>query len=91
VTAYFPKGTRITHPEGGYLLWVELPKPFDAMELHRRALERRISVLPGPIFSARRRYTNCIRLNFGQPGTKSTRDAVRTLGKLCTDVMANRS
>ena len=32
---YFPEGTRITRPDAGYLLWVELPKKVDAVELFR--------------------------------------------------------
>jgi DNA-binding transcriptional MocR family regulator len=87
VAAYFPSGTRITRPGGGYMLWVELPKSIDSLLLHRMALAKNISLVPGSIFSARRKYNNCIRLNFGHPETKATRDAVRTLGGLCSDLV----
>jgi DNA-binding transcriptional MocR family regulator len=33
VTRYFPKGTRVTRPEGGYFLWLELPASVDALQL----------------------------------------------------------
>ena len=62
---YFPEGTRITRPDAGYLLWVELPKRVDAVKLFRAALAANISVVPGPIFSATGRFRNCIRISCG--------------------------
>lgn len=82
VSRHFPPGTRMTAPEGGYMLWVELPERVDALELFQRALERNISIAPGPIFSARRGFRNYIRLNFGQLVTPRTHTALTTLGTL---------
>jgi DNA-binding transcriptional MocR family regulator len=79
---HFPPGTRWTRPEGGYLLWVEMPPGVDAIELHRAALGRGISVAPGPIFSARQDYRHSIRLNYGHPWTTRIESAVRTIGGL---------
>jgi len=86
VERHFPAGYRVTRPEGGYMLWIELPGGVEALRLHQVALERRISVAPGPIFSAQRRYSNFIRVNFGHPWSKGTDDAVKTLGTLITDL-----
>ena len=33
----FPKGTRVSRPEGGFVLWVQLPEPYDGLELQRQA------------------------------------------------------
>ena len=66
IEAHFPAGTRVTQPQGGYFLWVVLPEPVDALALHRQALDRGISIAPGPMFSAKRAFRNCIRLNYGQ-------------------------
>ena len=46
----FPKGTRVTRPEGGYFLWVELPPSVDALQLHKLALSHKISIAPGIFF-----------------------------------------
>lgn len=62
---HFPPETRVTRPTGGQVLWVELPERIDAIELYRRALARHISIAPGPIFSAKQRFRNFIRLNCG--------------------------
>jgi len=87
VTAHFPAGCRLTQPQGGYMLWVEMPQSIDALALHRRALEQGISIGPGPLFSARRKYQNFVRLNYGHFDAKSTGDALRTLGCLSADLM----
>ncbi len=35
---YFPTGTRVTRPEGGYVLWVEMPPQIDSLWLFEEAL-----------------------------------------------------
>ena len=79
---YFPEGTKVTRPRGGYVLWVELPRSVDSIELHRRALEQKISIAPGPIFSPKQRYKNFIRLSCGLPWSEKVDRAVATLGEL---------
>jgi DNA-binding transcriptional MocR family regulator len=73
---------RVTRPEGGYFVWLELPRTVDGLELHRRALDHGISIAPGPIFSPRREYRNCIRLNCGHPWTPEHDAAVARLANL---------
>jgi DNA-binding transcriptional MocR family regulator len=82
---YFPPGTRATRPLGGYFLWVELPPRVNALDIHRKALELGISVAPGPIFSATRAFTNCLRLNYGHPWNGLSEQAMRTLGRLAAE------
>jgi DNA-binding transcriptional MocR family regulator len=82
---YFPPGTRATRPLGGYFLWVELPARANALEIHRKALELGISVAPGPIFSATRAFTNCLRLNYGHPWSALSEQAMQTLGRLAAE------
>ena len=78
----FPAGTRLARPQGGYFIWVELPPGSDALTVHRQALAQGISIAPGPIFSAKREYRNCIRLNTGHPWTPQIADAVAVLARL---------
>jgi DNA-binding transcriptional MocR family regulator len=61
----FPDGTRVSAPMGGFVLWAELPAGVDALVLQERALDRGIAVAPGPIFSARGRFGNFVRLSCG--------------------------
>jgi len=79
---HFPNGYRVTRPEGGYFVWVELPRGVDSLEVHRLALEQGISIAPGPIFSPRREFKNCVRLNYGHPWTPELDRAIAKLGQL---------
>jgi DNA-binding transcriptional MocR family regulator len=79
---HLPSDTRWIRPDGGYLLWVELPGSVDAIKVHRAALEHGISIAPGPIFSARREFRNFMRLNYGHPWTPKVEAAIRTIGRL---------
>ncbi|MDB5842311.1 MAG: PLP-dependent aminotransferase family protein [Herminiimonas sp.] len=82
VVRHFPPGTRATRPLGGYFLWIEMPGEVDALEIHREASARGISVAPGPMFSAQHRFANCLRLNYGHPWDDRAEAALATLGRL---------
>lgn len=82
VARHFPPETRVTRPQGGHVLWVELPGNTDALELYRQALAAGISIAPGPIFSARQQYRNCLRLNCANPWTDQLEEAVARLGRM---------
>lgn len=83
VLAHFPPGTRVTQPEGGYFIWVELPdERLDSLVLQRAALAEGIGIAPGPLFSARGGFKHCLRLNSGQPWTPALAAAVARLGEL---------
>src|SRR5690606_31168825 len=78
---HFP-GCAIAIPRGGYFLWIELAQDVDTLELHRLALQANISIAPGPMFSARRQFRNCLRINSGHVWTPQVERAVAELGKL---------
>ena len=82
VSRHFPDGTRAVRPAGGYFVWVELPVGVDAMALHRAALAHRISLAPGPMFSASGEFRHHIRLTCGQHWDGALERAVRTLARL---------
>jgi DNA-binding transcriptional MocR family regulator len=82
IAAAFPAGTKLTRPAGGFILWVELPPKVDALEVHERALEAKISIAPGPMFSARQSFKNFIRINGGHPWNKRMERAVGVLGSI---------
>jgi DNA-binding transcriptional MocR family regulator len=86
IVRLFPAGTKVTQPVGGFVLWVELPKTVDALELHRRALAKKISVAPGPLFSAKQKYRHFIRLSCALPWNDRLEQALATLGRLVEDM-----
>jgi DNA-binding transcriptional MocR family regulator len=88
---HFPSGYRVTRPAGGYFVWVELPRGIDALEVHAQALEQGISVAPGPIFSPRREFRNCLRLNYGHPWSAEADRAMARLGRMATETLRGGS
>jgi DNA-binding transcriptional MocR family regulator len=86
--AHWGGGFRVIRPEGGYFLWLELPRSVDCLELHRLALEQGIGIAPGPIFSPRREFRNCVRLNSGHPWSPALDSAVQRLGRLVQTLAA---
>jgi DNA-binding transcriptional MocR family regulator len=81
VARHFPPGTRVSRPEGGYILWVELPEGKDAFRLYEAALLEGIGIAPGTIFTLGDRYRNSFRLNAAS-WSESTEQALETLGGL---------
>ena len=82
VSRHFPEGTRITRPQGGVVLWLELPGRVDTNPLFERAAEENIACVPGDLFSPSGLYRNCLRLNCGNPWTPAIEAGVRRLGEL---------
>ena len=80
VHQYFPEGTRVSAPSGGFMLWLELPEGFDSITLNRRLAEHRLEIAPGPLFSASGKYQHCLRLNFASPLNDETHAAIRIIG-----------
>jgi DNA-binding transcriptional MocR family regulator len=82
IAEHFPAGTRISRPAGGFVLWVELPETVDGEQLFQSALEQGVSITPGTLFSATRRFRNYIRVSAGAPWSDRLEQAVATLGAL---------
>ncbi len=82
VRQHFPTGTRVSDPQGGCVLWVELPTGYDAVALFYEALAAQISISPGTIFSATDKFKRCFRLSYGVQWSEGVEHAVRTLAEL---------
>jgi len=78
----FPSDTKITQPLGGFVVWVELPRKNKSILIYKAAIEKNISIAPGPIFSASGRYENFIRISCAQPWDKKMENGLKVLGNL---------
>lgn len=77
----FPGCARVSRPQGGYLLWVELPTEVDTIVLNRRLAAHGVKIAPGALFSASGKYRNCLRLSYADaPGPRIV-GAVREIGR----------
>jgi DNA-binding transcriptional MocR family regulator len=83
IEQHFPDGTKLTRPHGGIVLWVELPKHLNAVQLQDAAYEHGIGIAPGEIFSAKAGYKNYIRISYCTQWSTRTEKALAKLGKLC--------
>jgi DNA-binding transcriptional MocR family regulator len=87
VSTHFPKGTCISSPQGGNVLWVEMPRGCNCIEIFNRALQQNIGVTPGILFSSTRKFKNHLRINCGFPWNETNLKAIETLGKIVSDVL----
>ncbi|OWW20927.1 PLP-dependent aminotransferase family protein [Noviherbaspirillum denitrificans] len=82
VSEHFPEDCSVSSPQGGFVLWVQMPDEVDALALHRKAIEKGIAFMPGQLFSASGKFGNCIRLNCGNAWSADIENAIRTVGEL---------
>lgn len=88
VAKFFPQGTRVSRPAGGYVLWVELPEQINSLKLYEAGLKAGITIAPGPLFSATGKYRNCVRLNAAFWSDK-IEAGIATLGELSKRISKN--
>jgi len=80
VRHHFPCGICVTRPQGGFLIWVELPEPFDAWRLNQDLRASGVQVAIGSLFSASGKYRNCLRLSYAQAFSEQIEKALEILG-----------
>jgi DNA-binding transcriptional MocR family regulator len=80
VARHFPTGTRLSPPEGGMLLWIELPGGVSGDALFEAALDMGIKISPGSMFSNARRFDHFIRIAVGTPYGPEVDEALRWMG-----------
>lgn len=80
VRHYFPCGICVSRPQGGFLMWIELPEALDVLRLNRELRESRIQISVGSLFSASGKYRNCLRLNYALPFNAQTEQGLAIVG-----------
>lgn len=81
IMKYFPPGTRVSQPRGGFMLWIELDDEFDTLRLNRYLEQQGVQIAVGSIFSASGKYRNCLRINYAPKLTPEIEQAVSRVGK----------
>lgn len=88
VSRYFPPGTRVSQPRGGFMLWLELDPGFDSQRLNRMLRPHQVQIAPGSIFSAAGKYRNCLRLNYAAKPSEQIDRAIRLVGECAGELLA---
>jgi len=82
IMEYFPEDTKVSRPEGGFFLWLELNSRVNTVDLFEMVLKQKISIAPGRIFTLQNQFNHCLRLSYGFPWSARVEQALKTLGKL---------
>jgi DNA-binding transcriptional MocR family regulator len=80
IEAYFPKDVKVTHPEGGLFLWIELPENINTKEMLKKAVDKNVGYVPGGAFYPNNRQENTIRLNFSNMKEDHIKEGIQILG-----------
>ena len=87
IVSHFPPGTRLTLPDGGLSLWVELPQQLSSKRVFGAALKEQILVSPGLMFSNSLRFDAFLRISCGWPVDREVEQALRRLGQIVTGLL----
>ncbi len=82
ILAFFPDGTKISNPAGGFILWVQLPDYVDSTELFRGLIEKGINIAPGSMFCSQGSFRNFMRMNCGFGDSPESDQALATLAEM---------
>ncbi len=82
IEEYFPENTRISQPQGGFFLWLELDRKINTAELYDTAIKQKISFAPGRLFTEHDQFNNCMRLNFALQWDEKVEYDLRRLGNI---------
>jgi DNA-binding transcriptional MocR family regulator len=85
---HFPSGTRLALPDGGTLLWVELPAQIAGLKVYRGALDHQIAIIPGVVCSNSRQFKNFIQISCGSPFTEDIERGIMRLGEIVSELAA---
>jgi 2-aminoadipate transaminase len=79
---HFPPEARVSYPEGGMSVWVELPTGLDAAELLVKARERRVIFAPARYFYFQNPKHNALRLCYTALPDDKIEKGIAILGEL---------
>ncbi|NBA84602.1 aminotransferase class I/II-fold pyridoxal phosphate-dependent enzyme [Emticicia sp. CRIBPO] len=86
IQEHFPEGTKVSRPQGGFVLWVEFDRKIDTIHLFKKAAAEKISFSPGRMFTLRRQFDHCLRLNYGLVWTEEVQRALIRLGEMAKEI-----
>jgi len=84
---HFPEKTCLSNPQGGGVIWIEMPVGCDAIELFQKSVEVGTSITPGMLFSATGKYKRCARISYGLPWDSQVEKAIEKLGAFANEML----
>ncbi len=83
----FPKGVKHTAPEGGLFIWAELPEGMDALDIFKKAVEKKVAFVPGTHFYCEGGHENTMRLNFSMASVEKIEEGMKRLAQVIRENM----
>jgi DNA-binding transcriptional MocR family regulator len=80
--AHLPQGSQFTMPEGGYLVWVNLPDAIDSARLLAEARRAGVVYAPGQIFFPDEQPSSACRLSLAHATPSQIERGIRILGQV---------
>lgn len=85
---YMPKEVHYTRPEGGLFIWCTLPDCISMNDFVKRAIERKVAVVPGSAFNCDTEAPSpSFRLNYSTPSDEDIRRGIQILGELAGEML----
>jgi len=85
----WPGEVRVSAPQGGLAVWVELADTVDTLAIYPEALRAGVVITPGPLFSVSGKFRNCLRLSYAHPWTTAREAALKQLPELLYQPIQN--
>src|SRR5688572_5327297 len=85
---FMPEGVTWTRPQGGFQMWVTMPRGLSSVQLFLQAIERGVSIFPGPAHDIDGRFLNSFRLGYGAGTPDEIRTGIKRLGELVEGLVA---
>lgn len=86
---HMPREIHYTRPEGGLFIWCTLPDGVDMNAFVKRALEKKVAVVPGTAFNCDTEApSSSFRLNYSTPSDDDIRRGVAILGEVAREMLA---
>ncbi len=76
---HMPKEISWTEPDGGYSILLELPRGYSSVAMFLAAIEKGVSILPGPLFDIDHRFVHCFRISYAWANEEQIKEGVELL------------
>jgi DNA-binding transcriptional MocR family regulator len=79
---YMPTSVRMTAPQGGLAIWVELPEGIRGSEVYAEARKSGIAILPGSFCASHDHFDRFIRIGYGGVWGQTMEAAIQRIGAI---------
>jgi DNA-binding transcriptional MocR family regulator len=86
-----PEGVEWTKPNGGFALWVTLPRGYSSVALLISVLDKGINLVPGPVFDMDQRFVNAFRLGWPWTDTEQIVEGIEILADAIKELLRKPS